>query len=60
MTEGFEKIEDKIAEDEKRRRKLDKKESNVSPETVEKANFYADKKRGEAITDNIEETKNVQ
>jgi hypothetical protein len=60
MTNGSEKVEDKIAEDEKRRRKLDEKESSVKPEVVEKADFYARKKRGDYITDNIEETKNVQ
>jgi hypothetical protein len=60
MTDGFEKVEDKITEDEKRRRKLDEKESSVKPEVVEKTDFYADKKRRDYITDNIEETKNVQ
>jgi len=60
MTDGFEKVEDKIVKDEKRRRKLDEKESSVKPEVVEKTGFYADKKRGDAITENIEETKNVQ
>ncbi len=60
MTNGFEKVEDKAAEDEKRRRKLDKKESSLKPETLEKTRFYADKKRGDAITENIEETRNVQ
>jgi len=60
MTDGFEKVEDKIAEDEKRRRKLDEKESSVKPEAVEKTDFYVHKKRGDYITDNIEETKNVQ
>ncbi len=60
MTEGFEKVEDKIAEDEKRRRKLDEKGSSIKPEVIEKREFYAGKKRGDLITDNIEETKNVQ
>ncbi len=60
MTDGFEKVEDKIVKDEKRRRRLDKKESNLDPETVEKTNFYADKNRDDAIADNVEETKNVQ
>ena len=60
MTNGLEKVEDKIAEDEKRRRKLDEKESSVKPEAVEKTDFYARKKRGDYIADNIEETKNVQ
>lgn len=59
MTDGFEKIEDKIAEDEKRRRKLDEKGSNVSPEVVEKAEFFADRKRKAYIADNVTETKNV-
>lgn len=60
MTDGFEKVEDKIAEDEKRRRKLDEKESSVKPKVADKAEYFSDKKRKECITDNIEETKNVQ
>jgi hypothetical protein len=60
MTNGFEKVEDKITKDEKRRRKLDEKESSVKPEVTDKAEYFSDKKRREYITDNIEETKNVQ
>jgi hypothetical protein len=60
MADSFENVEDKIVEDEKRRRKLDEKGSSVKPEAVEKTEFYADKKRKEYIADNVEETKNVQ
>ena len=60
MADGFENMEDKIVEDERRRRKLDEEKSSVKPEVVEKAEFYADKKRKEYIADNVEETPNVQ
>ncbi len=51
-----ENIEDRIASDEKRRRKLNKKESNLSPETVEKTTFYADKKREKYVEEGREDT----
>ena len=49
-------IETRIAADEKRRRKLDRKESNLSPETVEKTNFFADEKREKYVEEGREDT----
>jgi hypothetical protein len=60
MTNDTEKIENKIAQDEKRRRRLNREQSSIKPETVEKTEYFADKKRKEYIADNVEETKNVQ
>jgi hypothetical protein len=60
MTDGTEKLENKIAQDEKRRRRLNREKSSIKPETAEKAEYFADKKRKEYIADNVEETKNVQ
>jgi hypothetical protein len=60
MEEGFKKTEDKKVSDKKRRDRLNNEESSVKSEVIEKADFYADKKRGDYITDNIDETPNVQ
>lgn len=60
MTNGFEKLENKDVADRERRGKLNKKLSNVGPETVEKTNYYADRKRDEYIADNVKETPNVE
>ena len=51
-----ENIENKIASDEKRRRKLNKKESNLNPETVEKIHFFADEKREKYLEEGREDT----
>ena len=51
-----ENIENRIESDEKRRRKLNKKESNLSPETVEKINFFADEKREKYLKEGREDT----
>lgn len=51
-----EHIEDKIADDEKRRRKLNKKESNENPETAEKTRFFADEKRARYVKEGQEDT----
>ncbi len=51
-----ENVEDRIESEEKRRRKLNKKESNLSPETVEKTNFYADEKREKYMEEGREDT----
>jgi hypothetical protein len=60
MTDDTEKVENKIVQDEKRRRRLNREKSSIKPETVEKTEYFADKKRKEYIADNVEETKNVQ
>lgn len=60
MAEGFKKTEDKKAADWKRRKKLNDEESTVKPELLEKSEFFADEKRGNYVTDNIDETPNVQ
>jgi hypothetical protein len=60
MVDGFKEVEDKKAADRKRREKLDEEESSVKSEVIEKSEFYANKKRGDYITDNIDETPNVQ
>ena len=60
MTDGFKKLEDKEVKDWKRRGKLDEKESNVSQERVDQKGREAARKRGNYITDNIDETPNVQ
>jgi hypothetical protein len=60
MVDAFEEVEDKKEADRKRRGKLNEEESSVKPEVVEKTDFYANKKRGDYITDNIDETPNVQ
>jgi hypothetical protein len=54
MTNDTEKIENKIAQDEKRRRRLNREQSSIKPETVEKTEYFADKKRKEYIADNIQ------
>ncbi len=51
-----ENIENRIASDEKRRRKMNKKESNLSPETVEKTSFFADEKREKYLEEGREDT----
>ena len=60
MVDGLKEVEDKKAADRKRRGKLDEKESSLKSEVIEKSEFYANKKRGDYITDNIDETPNVQ
>jgi hypothetical protein len=60
MTDGFKKVEDLNVKTTRRRRKLDEKDSSINPEDVEKAGFYADRKREEYITDNRKETPNVE
>lgn len=60
MTDGFKKLEDKEVKDWKRREKLNEEESDVKPERVEKARLITDRKKGNYITDNIDETPNVQ
>lgn len=54
MAEPAENVEDKIVEDIKRRSKLNDEQSNIKPKVVEKTEFYANKKRGDYITDNYE------
>ena len=51
-----ENIENRIESGEKRRRKLNKKESNLSPETVEKTSFFADEKREKYLEEGREDT----
>ncbi len=60
MADGMRKVEDLKVETSRRRRKLDKEESNVDPAAVDKADFFSDEKREEYITDNRKETPNVE
>jgi hypothetical protein len=60
MADGFKKTEDKKAADWKRRKKLNDEGSAVKPEPIEKSEFFADEKRGNYVTDNVDETPNVQ
>ncbi len=60
MTNGFEKVEDIKEQTTNRRRRLDKKDSSIKPEKVDKADFYSDKKRDDYITDNRKETPNIE
>jgi len=60
MADGFEKVENLDEETTNRRRKLDDKGSSIKPERADKADFYANKRRGDYITDNVKETPNVE
>ncbi len=60
MTDGFKKLVNKEVKDFNRREKLNERESDVKPEKVEKDRFIEDRKKGNYITDNIDETPNVQ
>ena len=60
MADGFKETENKKAADWKRRKKINRDESSVNPELIEKADYFADEKRGDCITDNMDETPNVQ
>jgi hypothetical protein len=60
MTDGYKKVADLKERTTNRRRRLNKKDSSIKPEKVEKADFFSDKKRGDYITDNRKETPNVE
>jgi hypothetical protein len=60
MTDGFKKLVNKEVKDLNRREKLNEEESDVKPEKIEKARLITDRKKGNYITDNIDETPNVQ
>jgi len=60
MTDGFKKVEDLTEQTTGRRRRLDKKDSSIEPEKIEKAEFHSDKKRDDYITDNRKETPRIE
>lgn len=55
MTNGFERVEAKKAEDANKRRKLDEEHSSIKEERIEDYYWWSDKKRGRYINSNTPE-----